>query len=120
MEMLGRHLAEWRERHKPPTPIPEDLWAKAVELARQHGVGPTAKAVRLDHGALRKRVQASAVNEAPAGGTAFMELLLSPQSSNTVPECAIEVESRRGSRMRIQMKSLTPAGLATIIREFAE
>ena len=120
MEMLGRRLAEWRQTHKPPTAIPEELWAEAVGLARQHGVGPTAKSVRLDHGTLKRRVQALAVKDTPAGGTAFMELLLPPQSSNSVPECAIEVESGRGARMCIQIKNAAPAGLAAIIREFVE
>jgi len=38
MEGLSRRLAEWRQFHEPPTRIPKELWAMAVELA---GVAPT-------------------------------------------------------------------------------
>jgi hypothetical protein len=115
IEEARLELAEWRKQHRPPTPIPAELWAKAVDLAGRIGIGPTARALGLDHGALKRRAgESSAPNlTAPA---AFVELL-APVSGN-IAECALEVESNRGARMRVVMKDVVPHGLACIIREF--
>ena len=42
-----RRLQRWRSSHARRVPIPESLWA-AAELAREHGIFPTAKALRLE------------------------------------------------------------------------
>jgi len=40
-------------------PIPESLWAAAAELARKHGINPTAKALHLEYGKLKQRAEAA-------------------------------------------------------------
>jgi hypothetical protein len=114
IEELSRQLAEWRQTHKSPTRIPEELWAKAAALAGVHGICPMSRALRLDYASLRKRVQTT-----PHQGQAatFMEFL-APMSGN-IAECALEVESNRGARLRVELKNLPPAGLASILRDFA-
>ena len=108
-------LEEWRVHHKAPTPIPQELWCKAVDLAGQYGVGQTARTLRLDYAALKRRVSERTIplREAPAE---FIELL-SPVSAG-IAECALEVEAAQGARMRIVMKNVAPKGLATILRDF--
>jgi hypothetical protein len=54
-EELRQQLSLWRETHRPPSPIPPELWEKAVELAEEQGLCKTARALRLDYGALKKR-----------------------------------------------------------------
>ncbi len=44
MRKVCRRFERWRSAHTGRLPIPKGLWAAAVELARQHGVFPTAKA----------------------------------------------------------------------------
>lgn len=114
LERLRRELVEWRQRHKAPTAIPAQLWTMAVELAKRNGVGPTARTLRLDYGSLKRRMNSGAAGPTP---TEFIELL-SPAPAR-IAECAMEVESCRGSRMRVVMKDVTPLGLASIIRDFA-
>ena len=70
------------------SPIPQDLWALAVEVAREHGVNATAHVLHLNHTALKKRVQAAgaSVRRRPPRAT-FVELpapssSLSPARSN--------------------------------------
>lgn len=115
LEQVRLLLEEWRQHHKAPTPIPQELWSKAVDLAGRYGVGQTAKTLRLDYAALKRRQSEGTipVREAPAE---FMELL-SPVSAG-IAECALEVESAQGARMRVVMKNVAPKGLATILRDF--
>ena len=46
IEDAQQQLENWRRERKRGERIPADLWATAVELAQQHGVWPTAKALR--------------------------------------------------------------------------
>ena len=45
MRRLYRRFERWRSAHTGRLPIPERLWTAAAELAREHGVFSTAKAV---------------------------------------------------------------------------
>jgi hypothetical protein len=45
----------WRNTRKRCSPIPETLWSSAVELAREHGLNRTARTLRLNYYALKKR-----------------------------------------------------------------
>ncbi len=59
MRKVSRRFERWRSAHTGRLPIPKGLWAAAVELARQHGVFPTAKALRLEYGKLKQLVEAA-------------------------------------------------------------
>jgi hypothetical protein len=112
-------------------PIPECLWAAAVELAREHGVFHTAKALRLEYGKLKRlvesanRVAKGQVAKSRAAGPrrgrstapAFVELMTSPAAG--LSECLIELEGRRG-KMRIQWKGTTAPDLGGLGRAFWE
>lgn len=113
IEELRDRLAEWRRTRKPPSRIPEELWAMAVQLAGQHGVGKIARIVRLDYAALRKRLYPR-----PAAGAAAFVEWLSPVATS-IGECSLEVRSSRGSHLLVHMKNVAPVSLAAFIREFA-
>jgi hypothetical protein len=49
-------VERWREQEVCRWRMPEELWDAAVSLARTHGVGPIARALRLDYGSLKKRM----------------------------------------------------------------
>ena len=55
-EALKQDFAEWRKTRRPRSRIPEDLWARAAEMAAEIGIHKTARALRLDYTALKKRV----------------------------------------------------------------
>ena len=114
---LELRLADWRKTHKPPTPIPVELWQGAADVAARHGVGPVARALRLDYAALKKRVAPAAEPRSIDGPVAtFMEWLA--PTAGPIGECALEVETSHGARLRVHLKSVAVDGLATIIREF--
>ena len=59
MRKVYRRLQRWRSSHTGRLPIPERLWAAAAELAREHGIYPTAKALHLEYGKLKQRAEAA-------------------------------------------------------------
>jgi len=129
MRRLYRRFKRWRSAHTGRIPIPERLWAAATELAQEHGVSPTASALRLDYGRLKQRVKAAVpaargrVVKTRAAvprrtpprprSPAFVELLaLRPVGSQ---ECRVELEGPRG-RMRVEFKGVATAELVALSR----
>ncbi len=90
--------------------MPAALWAAAVALARQHGLYPTARALRVDYGALKKRMDA-----ADAGRVASPTFIELPAARPTgLGPCVIDLEAPRGGRMRIEVTGVTVADLVTL------
>ena len=133
MQRVLRRFERWRSAHTGRLPIPKRLWAAAVELARQHGVFHTAKALRFEYGKLKQLLESSgAVKRSRAAKTArvksrqtqsetpsaFMELLASPTAA-AASEGLIELEGRRG-KMRIQWKGTAAPDLGGLGRAFWE
>jgi hypothetical protein len=58
MRKVYRRSNRGRSARTGRLPIPERLWAAAAEPARAHGIFPTAKALRLEYGKLKQRVEA--------------------------------------------------------------
>jgi len=48
MQEVAQQFEEWRSSHSGRRPIPEALWSRAADLARQYGVFRTSKVLRLD------------------------------------------------------------------------
>ncbi|NQU26069.1 MAG: hypothetical protein HQ567_32690 [Candidatus Nealsonbacteria bacterium] len=57
---LRQRFERWRRTRKVRSRIPEPLWASAVKLAGRYGTHRTAKALRVDYYALKKRVEQKA------------------------------------------------------------
>lgn len=108
-------FTQWRSSHSGRRPIPEPLWALAMQLARQHGIFRTAQVLRLDYTKLKRQLQTAKAAAAPVSTlpAAFVELV-APASQQTCA-CTIEVEGPRG-RMRIEWKSSVPPDLAGLSR----
>lgn len=82
----------------------------AVGLAQRHNIHRVARTFRLDYGALKRRMPGSG----PQPTATFVELIA--PSLGSIAECSMEVDSANGAKVRIQMKGVPPAGLATVIR----
>jgi len=114
MRRVYRRFERWRSLHRGRTPIPEGLWASAAEVAREHGVFRTAKALRLEYGKLKRMTEAA---PATAQQATFLELM-PPQGVPFGPglsECLVELEGPRG-KMRIQWKGNRAPDLASLSR----
>jgi len=123
MRKVYLRLKRWRSSHTGRLPIPERLWAAAAELAREHGIFPTAQALHLEYGKLKQRAEAvGPVAKVPAAArrrarrTAppkFVEL--SAPRPGSFPAGVVELEGPRG-RMRIELKGVTTAELVALSR----
>ena len=117
MERVRQRLERWRgTRAHARSPIPDDLWAAAVTLARQHGLYQTARAVRLDYGALKAHLEAA--DHAARVGAAPTFVELAPPTPRGAGECVIEIAGA-GATVSIRVPGLTLADLATLSRTLA-
>jgi hypothetical protein len=117
LERVQYRFELWRKRRKRCSRVPETLWASAVELAREHGVHQTARALRLNYYSLKERL--SAVEGPPCRSpnqATFVELL-SPGASG-LSACTIEMENVQGGKMKIHLQGLGSPDLAVLSDSF--
>ena len=100
LSRVQRKFEQWRQRHRPRAPIPQELWREAAELARAYGVHRTAKALRLHYYSLQKRV--AAATRSGQRVPEFVEILPGGMPGPRA-ECLIEVEDGSGGKMRIRL-----------------
>ena len=103
LRKVYRRLQRWRSSHTGRLPIPKPLWAAAAELAREHGIFPTAKALHPEYGKLKQRVEAAGPvakvpaaarrRSRPAAPPTFVELI-APRSGS-FPAGVVELEGPR-------------------------
>ena len=128
MRKVYLRLKRWRSSHARRVPIAESLRAAAGELAREHGINRTAKALHLEYGKLKQRAEvvmpavkrrkAKARAEGPgrARRTApptFAEM--TAPRLGTLPGAVVELEGPRG-RMKIELKGVGTAELVALSR----
>jgi hypothetical protein len=110
LEEAKVRFEEWRKNRRGKARIPAELWSAAVEVARKEGINRTARELHVAWDDLKRHVSATgAVPQQPA----FVELVRPPVQS--VAECTLEVEGRRG-KLRIQLKGASASDLASLSR----
>ncbi|HTY63551.1 MAG TPA: hypothetical protein VMG30_14990 [Acidobacteriota bacterium] len=114
IDHLQKRFDAWRKSHKPRTRIPDRLWDSAVRIAGQYGLHRTAKVLHLDYYALKKRLDAAGIKQGAA--PSFIEL--SPPALERIPEYVIELETRNGSKMRIQIRGVGAPDLNALSSTF--
>lgn len=110
-----RQLDQWRSRQSGRKRLPQELWSKAVALAREHGINKTARTLGLKYDSLKKHLEATPPAASGRGKVEpeFIELL--PQEMMPLSlECTIELEDGRGGKMRMHMKGASLADLASL------
>jgi hypothetical protein len=113
LDEVRSRFANWRQNRRGKQRIPDELWSAAIELARQNGVNPTAAALHLDGGKLKRRMVAAGSVSGKAMPPTFVELM-APRTFDQ-PECTIELEGRKG-KLRVHWKGATAADVAALSR----
>ena len=111
IDEVRARFEEWRKNRHGRSPIPDELWSAAVQLAGKDGVNRTAAELHLDGGKLKRLMVGKTTRGKPA--PAFVELL-TPRAIS-IPECTIELEGRHGT-VRIQLKGASASDLAALSR----
>jgi hypothetical protein len=117
LEEAKARFEEWRQNRKGKTAIPDALWAIAVEVARKEGVSRTSTELRVEWNHLKRRIAAASGASPRTAPPTFVELVVPPTES--LPECTIELEGRRG-KLRIWVNGATASYLAALSRELWE
>jgi hypothetical protein len=121
LEEVRRRFERWRRTRKALSHIPEPLWTAAVEVAGAAGISCTAKTLRVNHHALKKRIAEAATTAVQPGGgpvTTFLEL--DPPPRTGCCQCMLEFEDGCGAKMRVQIQSAEAPDLAALSRSFWE
>ena len=117
LEDTKQRFEEWRSNRRGKGRIPAELWSAAVEVARKEGINRTARELHVAWDDLKRRMAPMGKAPQQPGSPAFVELVAPRVES--VPECMIELEGRRG-KLRIQVKGAPVSYLATLSRELWE
>lgn len=127
LQQVELRFKRWRENRRRGEHIPPALWAAAVGLAKGHGVDRVAQQLRVDHDALKKRLEGSAgvaehahvVRRSTALAPRFVELFSAAAPAVAgLGECVVEMENARGSKMRVALNGNGLAGLAGLCNAF--
>lgn len=111
---VQRDFDAWRSTHPHRTPFPEPLWAAATAVAAEHGIYRTAKLLRLDSSALKRKMPGPTAAPQPAR-PAFIELLGSGGSPPA--ECVIEMDRPRQGKLRLELKAWRTADVIDVVRQ---
>jgi hypothetical protein len=112
LDEVRTRFENWRQNRSGKQPIPEELWSAAIELARRDGVNPTAVALHLDGGKLKRRMAAADSVPGKAVPPTFVELVA---PGGGLRECTIELEGRN-TKLRIHWNGATAADVAALSR----
>jgi hypothetical protein len=121
LEYLHRRFEEFRNTRVGRSPLPEALWAAAAELAKRYGVNPTARALRLEYAGLQRHMQVldqpkPKRKRAAAPPPNFLEFVA--PGAKPVTNCAVEVASAQGAKLRLELKAVATTELVSLIRAF--
>jgi hypothetical protein len=119
VEELSSQIELWRSTRQQRCRMPEPLWDKAANLAKQDGLARIANFLHLDYYSLKERVQVPSRDDTAAleSSPTFIELPNLAMSA-AVSECSIELEHPRGARMRIHVKGTVLPDLTVLTGTF--
>jgi hypothetical protein len=115
-------IEKWRKTRKKRSPMPEPLWAAAVELAQSEGVYPIARALRVNYQSLQCRVAMASSGTPPGTGAprGFVELS-SPLPIAPPPLPAgpvLELSDGNGAALTIRLPSASELDVERLARAF--
>ena len=120
LEEVGSKLEHWRKiKRNHREPIPKDLWQAAAELAGKHSINTVSKKLRLSYVDLKNRVYPSPKpRQANKEKASFIELGYGQPS--LMPETTLEMETEKGSRLKICFKGRTDFDLMALVKTFCQ
>jgi len=116
IEEVRSRFQEWRRSRKHGARIPEGLWIASVKLPKRYRVSRVAHELGLDYDGLKRRLKIAQQHSTsePQSQRGFIELLPFAPSSHC--ECTIEIEDRRGAKMKLELKGASAGEVAAVSR----
>jgi hypothetical protein len=119
LEIVQYQFEKWRESRKSlREPIPESLWAEAINLCNQYSINLVCRTLHLSYTTLKRRIQGLIPfsRKKKISSPSFFELDWS--SGFAASECMIEMENAHGSRMRMSFKGQADLDLLELSKAF--
>ncbi len=134
LEEVRRRFERWRRTRRGLSRIPEPLWAAVVKVAGAAGISRTAKTLRVNQSALKKRIAEAAASSGGLERTATDQRRPSIDGARSVPaflelapatrtgscQCTVELEDDSGTKMRVHLQSAELPDLVALSRSFWE
>jgi hypothetical protein len=122
-EVRGR-LQSWRQERRAGQPMPQELWAEAVEMAARHGVYRVSKGLGLEFNKLKKLLEQRNGKPRRARGQKTAEFVELPASrllgapSAVAPGAVVELFGADGARLRISVTGPAAVDLPGLVAAF--
>lgn len=116
---LAQRLKAWRAQRTAGQRIPEELWQAAAQLARIHGLSPTAAALRLNYYDLQRRLRPPRTGpQAGPPQPRFVELPPPGLGSPLIDPGTVEVLRPSGARLTLRLPKASPKQLLPLFQAF--
>jgi hypothetical protein len=117
LALTHTRLTQWRAQHGGRgIPVPEELWAEVVKVARVEGVGTTARALRLDRVRLEARMATARGAEVGQASGGFVALDASRLGLS--PRTVVRFHGRDGERLEVELGAGAAIDLAALADAF--
>jgi hypothetical protein len=117
LALTHTRLTQWRAQHGGRgIPVPEELWAEVVKVARVEGAGTTARALRLDRSRLEARMTMARGPEVGQASGGFVELEASRLGLS--PRTVVRFHGRDGERLEVELGAGATIDLAALADAF--
>jgi len=117
LALTHTRLTQWRAQHGGRgIPVPEELWAEVVKVARVEGAGTTARALRLDRSRLEARMTMARGPEVGQASGGFVEIDASRLGLS--PRTVIRFHGRDGERLEVELGAGAAIDLAALADAF--
>ena len=116
---LAQRLKAWRATRKRGQRIPEDLWKAAVDLARVHGLNPTAAALKLSYYDLQRRLLGRRrPRRRPLTPGAFVEVTPPAPPPGLGERGTLELVQTSGARLTLRLPNACAKDLVPLVHLF--
>ena len=118
LQPLAQRLKAWRRTRTRGQRIPEELWKAAADLAREHGLNPTATALRLDYYGLKRRFSGGRVQRKRRVPPSFVELAPVALPPGVGEGDTLELVQVSGARLTLRLPHASPKDLLPVVQLF--
>jgi len=122
LQKIRTRIDVWRWTRVKRSPMPEELWTPAVQIAKQLGVWRVARELGLSYESLRRRVEEKASRTEATMG--FVEVRGADLTAETTTDgTVIELSATDGTRLVVRLgrgAMVDPIALIAAFREQAQ
>ena len=117
LALTHTRLSQWRAQHGGRgIPVPDELWAEVVKVARVEGAGTTARALRLDRARLEARMAMARGAEVGEASGGFVEI--DGGRFGQPPRTVVRFHGRDGEGLEVELSAGTAIDLAALADAF--